>query len=183
MIIIELEGKDYKMPENWNEVNVGLFEEIVKMTSILSEYKSEVQYTIDMFSVLTGAPADALSRMTRKGFEDLSKVSDWVNDEVKPGDKRLWVFDGIEYMPVEKLDSLSMGDSVSLELIIKDSNEATILTNILPILIRKVKKVQKENGKVKKVPGDFDADGYEELKNLFKERLMVTDVINLKSFF
>jgi len=183
MITIELEGKEYKMPESWSEVSVGLFEEIVRMTSILSEYKSEVQYTIDMFGVLTGAPTDALSRMTRKGFDDLSKATDWVNEEVAPSNRKQWVFDGIEYMPVEKLDSLSMGDSVSLELIIKDSNEATILTNILPILVRKVKKVQKENGKVKKVPGDFDADEYEDMKNLFKERLMVTDVINLKGFF
>lgn len=183
MITIELEGKDYKMPESWDEVSVGLFEEIVRMTSILSEYKSDVQYSIDMFSVLTGAPAETLSRMTRKGFEDLSKAVEWVNEEVKPSNKKHWVFDGIEYLPVEDLGSLSMGDSVSLELIIKDSNEATILTNILPVLIRKVKKVQKENGKVKKVPAEFDADEYELTKSLFKEKLMVSDVINLKSFF
>ena len=183
MITINLEGVDYKMPESWGEVNVGMFEEVVSLTSILNSYKSEVQYTIDMFSLLTGAPVDVLSRMTRKGFDDLSKLTDWVNVEITPTDKKSWVFDGIEYMPVDKLDSLSMGDSVSLELIIKDSNEATILTNILPILIRKVNKIQKENGKIKKVPGDFNAAEYEETKQLFKSKLMVSDVIKLKSFF
>lgn len=183
MITIELEGREYKVPESWNEVNIKLFEEITRMATLLPEYKSDVQYTLDMFSVLTGAPVEDLVKMTRKGFEDLSKVCDWVNEEVQASDKKVWVFDGIEYMPVENLDSLTMGDSVSLELMIKESSEATILGNILPILIRKVKKIQKENGKIKKVPGEFVADEYNETKELFKERLMVTDVIRLKSFF
>lgn len=183
MITIKLEGVDYKMPESWNEVSVGMFEEIVRLTSILNEYKSEVQYTIDMFSLLTGAPVEVLNKITRKGFDDLSKLTEWVNVEITPSDKKSWVFDGIEYMPVDKLDNLSMGDSVSMELIIKDSNEANILTNILPVLIRKVNKVQRENGKIKKEPGEFKSGEYEETKELFKERLMVADVIKLKSFF
>jgi len=183
MITIELEGKEYKMPESWDEVNVGLFEEITKMATLLPEYKSEVQYTIDMFSVLTGAPIDSLSRMTRKGFEDLAKATEWVNEEVKSSEKEIWEFDGVEYMPVKNLDSLTMGDSVSLELMIKESNEATILANILPILVRRVKKLKGDGDDIKKIPGDFDADSYNEVKELFKRKMMVTDVIKLKSFF
>jgi hypothetical protein len=33
--------------------------------------------------------------MTRKGFDDLSKLTDWVNVEITPTDKKSWVFDGI----------------------------------------------------------------------------------------
>ena len=76
-----------------------------------------------------------------------------------------------------------MGDSVSLELVIKDSDEASVLANILPILIRKAKKVKKSNGDIKIVPDSFKSEEYGELKKLFSEGLMVGDVINLKTFF
>lgn len=183
MIIIELEGKEYKMPSGWNEVNVGMFEKVMKHAGILSEYKSQVQYAIEMFSILTGAPVEDLNKMTRTSFEELSKSIEWVNHEVQPSNRKEWTFDGIDYMAVENLNKLTMGDTVSLELMINESNEENILSNILPILIRKVKEVKVSGGLTKKVHADFDADEYNELRKLFSENLMVDDVIDLKSVF
>ena len=183
MIRIELEGKEYSMPEGWNEVKVGLFEKIVHMASTYEDYKTDTEYILDMFSLLTGAPKEILIRMTRLSFETITKRMSWVNEEVVATSKNSWVFDGIEYMPIDNLNNLTMGDSVSLELMIKESNEANILGNILPILIRKVKKVDKGNGKIKKMPSEFNADEYQETKDLFNDRLMVSDVIKMKSFF
>jgi hypothetical protein len=39
------------------------------------------------------------------------------------------------------------------------------------------------NGETKKVPEKFDADSYEETKELFRKHLMVADVNELKDFF
>jgi len=72
---------------------------------------------------------------------------------------------------------------VSLELQIANSPNWEILTNILPILIRRVKSVSLPNGDIKKVPEKFDASSYEETKQLFRKIMMVSDVSELRSFF
>jgi hypothetical protein len=183
MITVELEGREWNMPAGWNEVSIEMFEKIVKQSSMLNDYKSQTQFAIEMFHVLTGAPIEDLNKMTRAGFETLSKYTEWVNTEIKGTKRKTWVFDGIEYMAIEDLNALTMGESVSMELIINDSTSEELLTNLLPVLIRKVKKIQKTNGKVKKVPDAFDANEYNELKELFRKNLMVADVFELKSFF
>lgn len=183
MVIIELEGEEYNMPSGWDEVNIDMFEKIVHLSTGLSKYKSEIEFSIDMMALLTGAEKESLMKMTRKSFETLNGRLSWVNTEVKPSKKKIFTIDGEEFMPIENLNELSMGESISLEITIKDSNEANILTNILPILIRRVKLVERTNGKRKKVPASFNAEEYEELKELFKNNLTVPDVIELKAFF
>lgn len=183
MIVIEIKEKEYKMPSAWSEVNLDLFEKIIKQTTGLSQYKSETEFSLDLFSILTGAPREDLMLMTRKSFLDLTEQINWVFEEVVPTKRKHWVINGEEFMAVENLNTLSMGESISLEIMIKDSNEENILTNILPILIRRVKKIQRTNGKVKKEPASFDSNEYEELKELFKSKLTVPDVVELKSFF
>ena len=66
--------------------------------------------------------------------------------------------------------------------IIAESDEVDVLGNMMPILIRKAKKVMR-NGEEVEVPGDFDSDNYAETKELFLDNLMVSDVINFQNFF
>lgn len=182
MIVIELEGKEYNMPTGWHEVSVGMFEEIVRLSGLYQEYVSQVQYTLDIFQVLTGAPIESLKKMSRKSFDELSKRVDWVNEDVVPSNKDQFQINNQTWCALKNLDSLEMGDAISLELVIKDSNEANILSNILPLLIRKSKEVlDGENTKI--VAGSFDAENYEDNKRILRENLMVPDVIGLKSFF
>lgn len=183
MIIIEIDGKEWNLPSGWEEVNIEMFEKIVYQSNILNEYKSNQEFALDMFSVLTGAPKEDLTRLTRKSFELLSDKTDWVREEIKPSKKRIWEIDGVEYIAVEDLSSLSMGESISLELMINNSTPETLLTNILPILIRRVKTIEKATGEIKKVPDAFDDKEYNELKELFKKNLNVADVYELKDFF
>lgn len=183
MIIIELEGKEYRMPESWTEVKLETFEKIVKHISVLSDYKSQYQYAIELFSILTDAPTDDLYGMTKASFEELSKRCEWASGDVEATDVKSWVIEGEEFMAVKDLNSLTMGDTISLELTIQNSQSWELLTNILPILIRKVKVISKPDGEVKKVPEKFDADNYEETKQLFRKHLNVADVNQLKDFF
>lgn len=182
MIIIELEGKEYKMPQSWSEVNLGKWEKVMNLLSLFGEYKSQNQYAMDLIQVLTEAPIEDLRKMTRKSFDELSTMIEFIKEEIKPNVIREWNIDGEEYVALEDLNSLNMGDSVSLELVIGDSTEYNLSINVLPILIRKsISKVK--NGETIKVPGEFDAEKYNELKELFKEKLYVTDVLWLKDFF
>lgn len=183
MIIIEINDKEYNLPQSWNEVNIETFEKVMKHSSVLSTYKSEVLYTLEMFSILSGAPVDELKQMNRESFDKIGSLCEWANEEIQPTHKDRWIIEGEEYKAVNNMNSLTMGDTVSLELMINESDEANLLGNILPMLIRRVKKITKSNGDIKETLCEFDADGYSELRDLFRKNLFVGDVFQLKSFF
>jgi hypothetical protein len=121
--------------------------------------------------------------MNRESFDKMGDLCDWVNDEIPTTDVNSWIIEGVEYRAVSNMNALTMGDNISLEIMINESDEANILGNILPILIRKTKQVTKEDGSVKVSLTDFDADNYDETRTLFKKHFNVADVFQLKSFF
>jgi hypothetical protein len=180
---IELEGTEYKLPQGWSEINIEKFEKLVKHFSILSEYKSQFQYAIELFAILLDAPIDNLSKITRGSFEILADKVKWSDGEIKATGIKEWTIEGQNYMVIKDLNSLEMGDMVSLELQITNSQNWELLTNILPILVRKVKVITLANGDTKNVPDKFDANNYEETKQLFRKHLMVADVNELRDFF
>jgi hypothetical protein len=182
MIIIELEGVEYQMPQSWEEVTLEMFEKIVDLAAVFVDYKSRYQYSIEMLSILTGAPQEGLSKMTKKSFEELATACEWASTEVINTRKMEYVIDGEEYMAIQNLDSLEMGDMVSMELLIGNTEVSKLLTNLLPILIRRVKVINR-GGKEVKVPGPFVAEEYEETKEIFRKNLSVADVNHLKDFF
>ena len=161
---IELEGTEYKLPQGWNDINIEKFEKLVKHFSILSDYKSQFQYAIELFAILLDAPIDNLSKITRGSFEILGEKVKWSDGEIKATGIKEWTIEGQDYMVIKDLNSLEMGDMVSLELQIANSQNWELLTNILPILVRKVKIITLPNGDTKKVPDSFNADNYEETK-------------------
>lgn len=183
MITIELDGKEYNMPEGWHEINIEKFEKLVKHFSILNDYKSQYQYAIELFCILCEAPYEQMSKISKGSFETLATKIEWTKSDITPTGTKQFNINGDEYMTIENLNALEMGDVVSLELQIANSQNWEMLTNMLPILIRKAKKVEKSDGTFKIVPDKFDADSYEETKNLFRKHLMVADVNELRSFF
>lgn len=183
MKIIELEGKEYKVPIGWNEINIEKFEEIYRLSNSLVDYESETLFALDMFAVLTGAPRTDLEKLTRKGFETLAEITSWANGDIVPSNKKLFTIDGEEFIALDNMNSLTMGETISLEMMIKESKPEELLANILPILLRRVKETTDAKGRVKKVPSAFNAEEYASLKSLFRKNLYVTDVYNMKVFF
>jgi hypothetical protein len=182
MIIIEIEGNEYNLPQGWDEVTLDMFEKISSHSLLLSEFKSETLFSLEMFSILLKCPVNDIKKLTRKSFEILAEKCAWANKEIVPRKVKKFLIDGEVYVPVKDLNSLTMGDSVSLELMINESNESNILTNILPIILRKGKTILKGSKEVL-VPSEFDADNYGETRELFKQNLMVSDIIEFKLFF
>mgnify|MGYP003640850182 CR=1 FL=1 len=182
MKIFEINNKDYNLPQDWNEVNLEMFERIVKHSGILSEYKSKILYAIEMFGILLDAPIDEIKKLDRKSYDILANNCEWATKEVVSSKRREWKLDGETWRSFDELNKLTMGDSISLELMINESNEQNLLTNILPILIRKEKKVTRGDKEIT-ILEDFDAESYEETKQLFRKNIMVSDVIWLKDFF
>ena len=182
MITVEIGEKDYYLPEGWHEVKLDQYEDILKMSSILNEYKSKSLFTMEIFAILLRAPLNQIMKLNKEAFEVLTTKCDWTQDPIKTKKVKNITIEGEKWVAIENMNKLSMGDVVSLELMINESAQEQLLLNILPILIRKVKKVMRD-GKEIEVPADFDSDNYEETKMLFKKHLNVEDVIWLKDFF
>lgn len=183
MTIIELEGKEYNLPEGWHEINLEKGEKLMKHFSILSEYKSQFQYAIELFAILLEAPIENLSKITKGSFDILAEKVKWSEGKIEPTGVKEWEIEGQKYMAIKDLNSLEMGDMVSIELQIANSQNWELLTNLLPIIIRKAKEITLPNGDVKFVCDKFDADNYEETKQLFRKNLMIGDVNELRDFF
>jgi len=182
MKIIEIGEKEYMMPESWGDVSVAKFEKLAKHNSLLNTYKSETLFTLEMFSLILDAPLDDIKRLDRESFTILASELSWLNSDMDWTGKKEYEIDGENYVCLDNLNKLSMGDSISLELMVGQSSPENILSNILPVLIRKVKKVNKNGKEIMKLE-DFDAERFEEIKSLYSEKLMVADVIRVKDFF
>lgn len=182
MVIVKIADSEYTLPESWDEVNLEKFKLIMEKNAQIKEYKSQILFGLEIFSILIDCPLQLLRSLTKESFETLTKEIEWINKEPVGVDKEHFIIEGKKWKPLKDLNKLTMGDNISLEMMIAESNEATLLVNILPILIREVK-VIKEGGKEVEVLGDFNAEKYEELRNLFQKNIFITDVINFKDFF
>lgn len=182
MVVVKIGDKEYNLPEGWNEVNLEKFGRILEKNALINEYKSQILFGLEIFAILIDAHVDELKSLTKTSFEVLTKETEWLNTEVKGQEKDEFLIEGEIYRPLKDLNKLTMGDNISLEMMINESNEATLLQNILPILLRKVRRVKTENGEVEELEA-FDAATYAEKKKLFEKSIYITDVINFKDFF
>lgn len=183
MELIEIEEKEYKIPSGWHEVTIEVFNRIAEVSMGLSNYKSDYQFSVDMFEAITGAPKEDLLKMTRRGFEVMTSLTEWAKEEIPKKEISNWNFAGFDWIAISDLNSLSMGDSISLEILLKDSEGHTLLSNILPFLIRKAKTKVGADGKKKLVPSDLDMEEYNDIKEILTKNLMISDVMHLQGFF
>lgn len=183
MVIVKIGEKEYELPEGWHEVSLWKFKGIVEKNALIKEYKSQILFGLEIFSILIDCSVDDLKGLTRNSFETLTKEIEWVNEAPVGIDKEEFLIDGIRWKPLKDLNKLTMGDNISLEMMINDSTDATLLLNILPILLRRVKVVKDELGVEKEELLPFEAELYNERKELFGKNIFITDVINFKDFF
>lgn len=183
MKIIELNGVDYNLPESWNEVTIKKFGELYSVSTLLSEFKSEIEFSLNVWSILLSCPIDELKKITRTAFTSLGEWTTWITEEPQSSGITEWEIDGEKWKTYENLDNLPMGDVISLELMIKESTDYEIIGNIVPILIRRVKTKTGSNGKEKEVMEDFRAEDYKTIREKLINHVPITDVIRLKDFF
>jgi hypothetical protein len=182
MIKLEIEDKEFSLPEGWHEVSVELFSKITEHSGFLSEYKSQTLFALEMLALLIGTEKETIMKLNKESFSKLAELCSWMNSDVKEGDKTEWVIDGEVWIALTDFNKLTMGEAISLELILSESKPHDILTNLLPLLVRKTKTVVKGDEKIL-VPTDFNEDEYDENKQLLKKEIMITDAIKLKGFF
>jgi hypothetical protein len=183
MVTLRIGEKEFELPEGWHEVNLDKFVKIIEKNNLIGEYKSQILFGLEILGILIDADVVELKNLTKKSFDTLSDEIKWINEAPVGMDKDEFEIDGGVFRPLKDLNKLTMGDNISLELVIGQSNEATFIVNILPILLRKVKRIKGEDGNYIEELEGFEDDKYEERKKLFMDNIFITDVVNFRDFF
>ena len=174
----EVKGKEYLVPTNWGEVSVRTFESVLELALNEDAYQTKLEYGLRVTSVLTEIPYEDLLKLSNGKFKELQDMLSWSNIDVSHNGKKEYIIKGSKYLPIVNYDSLTVGEAIDAELIIKDSPSHKLLSNLLPLLIRRA---VSQGRKV--VPGEFDGKNYKSNVELLKDNLSITDVIHLKGFF
>jgi hypothetical protein len=182
MIVVRIEGQEFNLPEGWHEVNLEKFSKIIKLNDRISEWKSTIEFSIEIFSTLLGVEKSKIELLTRASFNTLLEETKWLYSDVPSTPKDEFTLLGKRWRILKDLNKLTMGESISLELKISESDNSTILSNIIPILLREIVEV-KEDGKTTEVLQAFRAEDYTALKEECDKSIMVTEIISFKDFF
>lgn len=175
MIEINLEIDDEKfelnLPSGWDEITIKQYDKIAK----IERTESNLIQFVEILKILTNVDEETIMSIPAVEFQNITDNLQFLQEEVEDKEVESIVVDGVEYFLKKEFDKLTMGESISIEIIMKkyDNDLTKAIPELLCIFLRK----KKENGKL------------ESFKNSFMERaemfsnLMISDVHQLFVFF
>lgn len=180
MIEIKIENKKFTLPIDWTEVT---FKQFINIISVQNDnLNSEIESFVKILTALSDdkTMTEYLNQMSIDDFNKLKGYFNWLFDDFDPkkhkSNKKFFEIDGEKWKIKEDFNKLSVGEMVSLEIMIKDSKlDLTPYEIAFGILFRKVD----ENGKEEK----FNADDMINIILNHSNKIYVTDVINQLDFF
>jgi len=176
MIKLNLEIDDEKfeleLPTGWDEISIKQYDEIVS----LKQGGSTLMQFVNILKILTKVDEDTIMAIPASEFQSITDNLTFLQETIEGNEDVESIMIGDEKFFLKKdFEQLTMGESISIELIMKkyDNELSKAIPELLCIFLRK----KKENGKL------------EGFKNSFMERaemfsdLMISDVHNLFLFF
>jgi hypothetical protein len=163
---IRFNNKDYSIPENWNEVNVGMVIKASELDELLPDAP-----VIAIMSAYTGIPVGELSKGKANEVSDILAIMDFIKDEYKPIPATRFTLDNIEYNCEEELTNQKFEDFVSIQTALFNYKEEPY--RALPKLIAILCKRDNET------LSDFDLTERTELMR----KLPLTEAKNIEAFF
>ena len=170
---IDGENKTYDIPTQWDDVTVDKFIEIVK----LNEKKdiNDLEKVMELMNILTTIPKDDVELLPVESFMEIQNNFSFVKTDVDKKMKDSIVIDGEEYFVKNDFNDLTMGESITIETLLKEAdNPMYILDKMLCLFLRK----KKENGKLESFKTTFLTDRID----IFR-KAPITEVYNNLIFF
>jgi hypothetical protein len=178
---VELNGKDYNVPESWLDINLKAYIAIKELFD--KEFKSESEKILFIISALTGIDKNDLLSLAPKSFYDLANMFDWVEkdkltDHSKDINENTYIeIDGDKYK-VTQFNQITMGEKISLEIHSKESPK-DFEVDLFTIMTKKV--ISKDGEPEELEP--YNASTHNIKRELFLEKMIITDVFKLYPFF
>jgi len=179
MLIIEIDNKEYELAESWDDITVAKFEKISKHNGFLSEYKSKLLFGLELYAILLDCDVDVIRKLDRASYEELNELTKWLSTDLPENELGDFNINGEKYVAIKEFNQLTMGESISLEMMINESDEFNIFSALLPILIRPAK--VSSDGTL--LPSEFVSEKYDEYRKLFSENIVISEITALTSFF
>ena len=173
-IILNVDGEDreFNIPEKWEEVKVG---QASKLFNLDREGKNTLELTISVVSILSDMDEELIYMMSQEQFMELVEVIKFTNEEVKGELKDFVTIDGDDYYLKKDFEKLTMGEIISIDTLINQSNGnlPNVMSKMLCILLRK-----------KNTEGELETfrNSFMDREAMFNE-LYITDVNDVFLFF
>lgn len=158
-----------KIPTKWEEVTLGQFEKIMKLTG--GENKGRVD-VMSLLSIMTGQDEDYINSLPASFVETLMAHLIFLNDNPRTYDHTAsQIKIGKDFYSIHFLEELKFGEYVEVNESIK--NDPLDYSSILAILCRKDGEAFDE---------DYVANKFKQRKEMFQEQ-PVTEILPLMGFF
>lgn len=174
MKTILIDDVQYNLPDSWDEVNLETLQSFTKLQE--TTFETETDKNVEMIQTMTSIPRDLLLQIPIQDFKDLGSMFDWMTSF--PDEKKVIAgvsIDGQKYVPIN-LDTMSMGDWISIEVFQNRPDKEENIHILAAILLR-----PEIDGKIEVLK---DMDNIMKRAELFKKKLMVGDYWPIvQSFF
>jgi hypothetical protein len=162
-ITIDGKSKTYKIPEKWEEITVGQYQDIV---TIDPELKG-VFLSIKLANLILSIPEEEIEDLPIEEFNNILDKMSFLNTEVVKKNKEFVKLNDELYYFKKDFNKLTTGEVASIDMILSDAegNWYAVMDKLLCIYLRKEGETKFKTEFMQRAP-------------LFKA-LPITDVINL----
>ncbi len=166
MVKIKIKDVEYDMPSKWSEVNYPMYIKLAKVFELQDEPLNRV---VNLISILSGVYVKILRTVAYNGLSQINLS--WLSEPLDSTLERTIRIAEQDYMLIDNLQSLSLGEYADLEHYGKEPNN---IHYVIAIILRPV-----VDGKIE----DYDDQTLKERAELFLEKLNIEQVTALSSFF
>jgi len=174
---IDDDTQSFNVPENWDEVTVEQFMELVELQNNAKEEKNPLNTVIKMTHIMTGIPMDIIEMVPVDQFHLIQDTLLYTKEEVNIEKSDYVEIDGDTYWVKNDFNKLTMGETITIETLIKDTpneNVMNVFDKLLTVFLRK--KTKKGNLE------SFKSSFLEERVEVFR-RLPISQVYAIMVFF
>lgn len=174
---IDDEVHSFDVPENWDEVTVEQFMGLAELQKEAEEEVNPLNTIIKMVQIMTTIPMDIIEMIPVDQFHLIQDTLNYTKEEVNIEKRDNVEIDGETYYIKNDFNKLTMGETITIETIIKDApngNVMNVFDKLLTIFLRK--KTKKGNLET------FKSSFMEERVELFR-RLPISQVYAIMVFF
>lgn len=169
MFKFEIEGKEYNLPNCWEDIKIKNFIDILNLEKQRDIYFFDELYVAKMVEVLGEIPENVLDMMPLDLFGECVEALGFISEKFQDKPQEKIEIRGEVFIVPKNLNKLTLGEYSSIKILTKDKEFGEQVLIILSILLRK-------EGEL------FKPELIEERKKLFME-LSLLEVNNIINFF
>lgn len=173
-MILEVQDKEYQIPERWTQVKLGDYQNYIEQTKDVNEAVTLNLLTISCF---TGIPYEKVEKI-RKGDVDLVLIEfeKLLSKKMNTTLNMIIEIDGVEYGFNPNLKDMTLGEFVDLDNYLEDAWKNMHI--IMAILYRPITSKKKKKYSIEEYNG-VDMKRAE----MFRDKLSIATVNGASSFF